>query len=82
MSVDIQEIQSPIAKDIQDFEKKFRDSMKSKVMLLDRIMTYIIKRKGKQLRPMFVFLTARACGEVGEATYRGAALIELLHTAT
>lgn len=82
MAVDIQEIQSPIAQDIQNFEKKFRESMKSKVMLLDRIMTYIVKRKGKQLRPMFVFLTARACGEVGEATYRGAALIELLHTAT
>jgi octaprenyl-diphosphate synthase len=52
------------------------------VMLLDRIMTYIVKRKGKQLRPMFVFLTARVCGEVNESTHRGAALIELLHTAT
>lgn len=56
--------------------------MKSNVMLLDKIMNYIVKRKGKQIRPMFVFLSAGVCGEVTEATYRGAALIELLHTAT
>lgn len=82
MSFTIQEIQSPIEEDIKNFEKKFRESMKTKVMLLDRIMTYIVKRKGKQLRPMFVFLTARVCGAVNDSTYRGAALIELLHTAT
>jgi len=64
------------------FEKKFRLSMKSSVPLLDRITTYIVKRKGKQLRPMFVFLSAAMCGGITEATYRGAALIELLHTAT
>ncbi len=56
--------------------------MKSDVMLLDQIMNYIVRRKGKQLRPMFVFLTAGVCGSVVESTYRGAALIELLHTAT
>jgi octaprenyl-diphosphate synthase len=78
----LQEIQNPIAEDILIFEKKFRNSMKSKVMLIDRIMTYIVKRKGKQLRPMFVFLSARLCGEVNDATYRGAAMIELLHTAS
>jgi octaprenyl-diphosphate synthase len=82
MAVDLHDIQSPIAEDIKNFEIKFRDSMKSKVMLLDRIMTYIVKRKGKQLRPMFVFLTAHIFGQVSESTYRGAALIELLHTAT
>ncbi|MBX9850795.1 MAG: polyprenyl synthetase family protein [Cytophagaceae bacterium] len=82
MALNIQEIQAPIAADIQSFEKKFRESMKTKVMLLDRIMTYIVKRKGKQLRPMFVFLVARVCGNVNDSTYRGAALIELLHTAT
>ena len=82
MTLDIKQIQAPIAADIENFEEKFRDSMKSKVMLLDRIMTYIVKRKGKQLRPMFVFLSARLCGEMNEATHRGAALIELLHTAT
>lgn len=56
--------------------------MKSDVRLLDQIMNYIIRRKGKQLRPMFVFLSAGVCGTISEATYRGAALIELLHTAT
>lgn len=82
MSLTIAQIQAPIEEDIKDFEKKFRSSMKSNVMLLDRIMTYIVKRKGKQMRPMFVFLTARMCGQAGDATHRGAALIELLHTAT
>lgn len=56
--------------------------MKSNVALLDKIMNYIVRRKGKQIRPMFVFLMAKTCGQVTEATYRGAALIELLHTAT
>jgi octaprenyl-diphosphate synthase len=56
--------------------------MKSKVLLLDKIMTYIVKRKGKQMRPMFVFLAAGVTGNINESTYRGAALIELLHTAT
>lgn len=56
--------------------------MKSDVMLLDQIMNYIVRRKGKQLRPMFVFLSAGVCGNVTESTYRGSALIELLHTAT
>ena len=78
----IQEIQSPIRHEMADFEKKFRDFMKSNVMLLDKIMGFIVKRKGKQIRPMFVFLTAGTTGTIGEATYRGAALIELLHTAT
>ncbi|MBO9700948.1 MAG: polyprenyl synthetase family protein [Sporocytophaga sp.] len=82
MAVSIKEIQAPIEDEIKDFEKKFRDSMKSNVVLLDRIMTYIVKRKGKQLRPMFVFLMAKTCGGISESTYRGAALIELLHTAT
>lgn len=79
---DIKTIQAPIAAEMEVFELKFRSFMKSNVMLLDQIMNYIVKRKGKQLRPMFVFLTAKTCGEVTEATYRGAALIELLHTAT
>jgi octaprenyl-diphosphate synthase len=56
--------------------------MKTKVLLLDKIMTYIVKRKGKQMRPMFVFLSAGVTGKINESTYRGAALIELLHTAT
>ncbi|MCC7051098.1 MAG: polyprenyl synthetase family protein [Bacteroidia bacterium] len=64
------------------FEVKFKQSMKSSVPLLDKITHYIVKRKGKQLRPLFVFLTARMHGEINESTYRAAALIELLHTAT
>lgn len=56
--------------------------MHTKVLLLDKIMNYIVKRKGKQMRPMFVFLSAGMCGGITESTYRGASLIELLHTAT
>lgn len=69
--------------EMQEFEKKFRQSMQSNVLLLDKIMGYIVKRKGKQMRPMFVFFMAKLIQErVPDATYRGAALIELLHTAT
>jgi len=82
MPLSIQEIQAPIAAEMQTFELKFRQFMKSEVMLLDQIMNYIVRRKGKQLRPMFVFLTAGVCGGISESTHRGAALIELLHTAT
>ena len=84
MSNPLQEIQAPIQADMEAFELKFREFMKSNVGLLDRIMTYIVKRKGKQVRPMFVFLTAKVCsnGIINESTFRGAALIELLHTAT
>ncbi|MDO9553571.1 MULTISPECIES: polyprenyl synthetase family protein [Rhodonellum] len=82
MKPDLKQIQAPIATEMVEFEKKFRDFMKSKVTLLDHITNYIVKRKGKQMRPMFVFLTSGMCGGVTDATYRGAALIELLHTAT
>ena len=64
------------------FEKKFKEAVKSQVPLLDRIMRFIVNRKGKQLRPMFVFLSAKLCGGVNETTYRAASLVELLHTAT
>lgn len=73
---------SLIATELAIFEDKFSQSVKSQTPLLDRIMKYIIKRKGKQLRPMFVFLSARLHGPVNESTYRAAALVELLHTAT
>ena len=76
------EIKSPVAAEMERFEKKFRDSMKSSVPLLDKITQYIVRRKGKQLRPMFVFLSAKLCGEINDSTYRAASLIELLHTAT
>ena len=82
MKPDLKQIQAPIATEMTDFEKKFRSFMKSKVKLLDHITSYIVKRKGKQMRPMFVFLTAGVTGGINESTYRGAALIELLHTAT
>lgn len=65
-----------------EFEHRFRDAMRSRTPLLDRIMHYIVKRKGKQMRPMFVFLTAGMCNQITDATYTGASLIELLHTAT
>ena len=82
MPITVAEIQAPISAEMELFEQKFRGQMKSDVMLLDQIMKYIVKRKGKQLRPMFVFLMAGVCGQITEATYRGASLIELLHTAT
>src|SRR5215211_154506 len=71
-----------IEKELEIFEEKFKDAAKSNVAMLDRIMRYIVKRKGKQLRPMFVFLSARLAGKVNESTYRAASLVELLHTAT
>jgi octaprenyl-diphosphate synthase len=64
------------------FEKKFKEAVKSQTPLLDRIMRFIVNRKGKQLRPMFVLLSAKLCGEINESTYRAASLVELLHTAT
>ena len=82
MKADLKKLQAPISSEMVEFEKKFRDFMKSKVKLLDHITNYIVRRKGKQMRPMFVFLTAGVCGGIQESTYRGAALIELLHTAT
>lgn len=78
----LQEIQEPIADELVQFNKYFRSAMKTRVMLLDRIMGYIVKRKGKQMRPMFVLLSAKLCGSINPRTYRGAALVELLHTAT
>jgi octaprenyl-diphosphate synthase len=71
-----------IAFELATFERKFTQSVKSQAPLLDRIMKYIIKRKGKQLRPMFVFLSAKLHGTINESTYRAAALVEILHTAT
>ncbi|WP_420387990.1 polyprenyl synthetase family protein [Roseivirga sp.] len=82
MALQLKEIQAPIASEMVDFEEKFRSFMKSKVFLLDKIMSYIVKRKGKQMRPMFVFLSAGTSGQISDRTYRGASLIELLHTAT
>ena len=82
MSNAVDQIKAPISKNMDEFEIKFKQSMKSNVPLLDKITNYIVKRKGKQIRPMFVFLSATCVGEINESTYRAASLIELLHTAT
>ncbi len=82
MSLRLDDIKRPVAREMEEFEPKFRASMKTHVLLLDKIMNYIVKRKGKQMRPLFVFLSAGASGQINESTFRGAALIELLHTAT
>ncbi len=75
-------VKKVIGEELEIFERKFAEAVKSNTPMLDRIMKYIIKRKGKQLRPMFVFLSARLNGQVNEGTYRAASLVELLHTAT
>ncbi|MFQ5334438.1 MAG: polyprenyl synthetase family protein [Flavobacteriales bacterium] len=75
-------IKAPIREEMEQFEDRFKEEMKSSVPLLDRITYYIIRRKGKQLRPILVFLSAKLCGGVTGSTYHAAALIELLHTAT
>lgn len=82
MSKTIDDIKKPVAEHLEAFEDKFKDAVKSSVPLLDKITSYIIKRKGKQIRPMFVFLSAQANGEINDSTHRAAALIELLHTAS
>src|SRR5258707_15779969 len=71
-----------IEDELKTFEIKFKEAVKSQAPMLDRIMRYIVKRKGKQLRPMFVLLSAKLCGEINEPAYRAASLVELLHTAT
>jgi octaprenyl-diphosphate synthase len=78
----VQEILAPIEVEMKEFELRFQQNMKSKVALLDKITHYIIKRKGKQIRPMFLFLTAKMLGEINDKTYQAASLVELLHTAT
>ena len=80
----VEQIKQPIIREMELFETKFHESMSSKVALLNRITYYIVNRKGKQMRPMFVFLTAKMIsgGTVNERTYRGASVIELIHTAT
>ncbi len=80
--LDLNIIRKPIENELTVFEEKFKSSMKSSVPLLDRITHYIYKSKGKQMRPMFVFFSAKLCGGISESTHRAAALVELLHTAT
>jgi octaprenyl-diphosphate synthase len=82
MGITVSSLKEPISAELELFEKQFRGSMKTSVPLLDTIMNYIVRRKGKQVRPMFVLYSASLFSEIGERTYRGAALVELLHTAT
>jgi octaprenyl-diphosphate synthase len=78
----VKEMMEPIDAEMSEFEVRFRQSMKSKVPLLDKITHYIIRRKGKQMRPMFIFLSAKMLGEMNDRAYDAASLVELLHTAT
>jgi len=82
MVINIKSIQEPIARELQDFEVHFREAMRSPAPLLDRITYYIVRRKGKQVRPMFIFLSAKLCGGINPSTYTAASLVELLHTAS
>jgi octaprenyl-diphosphate synthase len=78
----VKEMMKPIDSEMAEFEVRFRQSMKSKVPLLDKITHYIIRRKGKQMRPMFIFLSAKMLGQMNDRAYDAASLVELLHTAT
>ncbi len=78
----VKEISAPITQELERFEQHFLQTMQSDVPLLDKVTQYIVKRKGKQMRPMFVFLSAKCLGTVSETTFDAASLVELLHTAT
>ncbi len=79
---DLEQIKKPISKELDHFEQFFKERMRSRIGLLDKITRYIVKTKGKQMRPMFVLLSAMVNGGINDSTYRAATLIELLHTAT
>ncbi len=80
--MDLDNIIAPIEEELDIFDREFRNAMRSKVAFVDMIARYIVKQKGKRIRPSLVLLTAKACGDVNESTYRGASLVEILHTAT
>lgn len=82
MASDLDNIKEPVKKELIEFEKYFKESMKSSVPLLDKITFYIVQKKGKQVRPILVFLAAKMFGNTSDSTHVAAALIELLHTAT
>ncbi len=82
MKVTITDIKQPVEAELREFEQRFREDMRSQVALLDKITYYIVRRKGKQIRPVLVFLTAKLAGDITDSTYRAASFVELLHTAT
>jgi octaprenyl-diphosphate synthase len=79
---DLKEIARPIQAHLEKFEQVFRGSLRSKIGLVDLVTKYIVKQKGKRVRPILVLLSADLCGEISERSYRGASLVEILHTAT
>lgn len=81
-AISLDEIRSPVSEEVKAFTRHFRDAMRSNVLLVDTIARYILKQKGKRIRPILVFLSAKTCGQVTESTFRGATLVEILHTAT
>ena len=80
--MNLNEIRNPIASEMGKFKNKLRESITSESKLIDTVINYVLKRKGKQIRPIFVFLTAGLNGKITESSYRAAILIEILHTAT
>ena len=80
--MNLKKISAPITSELQEFEKQFALVLKSKVALIDLITKYILKQKGKKIRPILVLLSAKMCGEINSRTYIAANLVELLHTAT
>ncbi|MGH2574309.1 MAG: polyprenyl synthetase family protein, partial [Ignavibacteria bacterium] len=82
MELNLKKISQPIQNELDEFKKEFRLAMKSKVTLIDLISKYILRQKGKKIRPILVLLSARLCGEINYRTYIGATLVEMLHTAT
>ncbi|MCI0708271.1 MAG: polyprenyl synthetase family protein [Ignavibacteriae bacterium] len=78
----LSDIREPVAEELKTFDRFFKEAMRSKVGLIDLIARYIIRQKGKRVRPILVLLSAKVCGEISESTYRGATLVEILHTAT
>ena len=82
MDLDLKKISLPLQDELEEFKKEFRQSMKSKVALVDLISKYLLNQKGKKIRPILVLLSAKLCGEINKRTYIGATLVEMLHTAT
>lgn len=80
--ITLRSIQEPVEEELKAFQAYFKDSMRSDVRLLDRVIRYLLRQKGKRIRPVLVLLAAKTCGAVSEQSFRGAALVELLHTAT
>lgn len=78
----LSELTYPIEEDLKNFSAQFKTSLKSSVGIVDLVTRYILKQKGKKIRPVLVLLSSKICGEISERSYRGAALVELLHTAT